>query len=169
MSELARSSSELDDSLATNPKLRPEPKLSGRGLMLALGAACLFPLVGLTGYAIMVGGASDKPLPVEVSVEPRPIPVPNTRTMVEAEAVVIRNRADFAIPRVTIDLNGQYFLHRDPPLEVGEELVLPTAIFSTKSNQRWEPGAYPLTEINVTGQLPSGARGVLELEFDPPR
>lgn len=149
------------------PRLRPEPKLTGRGLFVALGLACLLPLGGLTIYAVLVGGAFDKPLPVEVRVDRLPVPLPESDTQVVADVVVLKNLADFDIPRVTIDLNGQYFLHRDAPLKAGEELVLPQSIFCTKSNQRWEPGAYPLTEINVTGQLPSRSRGVLELELDP--
>lgn len=148
-------------------RLRPEPKLTGRGLSLALALACLLPLIGLTAYAVVVGGTTDKPLPVEVSVDRRPVAVPGGQAQIVTDVIVLRNLADFDIPRVTIDLNGQYFLHRDSPLRAGEELVLPQRIFSTKSNQRWEPGEYPLTEINVTGQLPSKSRGVLEWEANP--
>ena len=146
---------------------RLEPRLSSRGLTLALLAACLLPLISLSIYAIIVGGTRDKPLPVIVEIGRRPDPVPDGSGAVLTEVVIIRNLADFEIPRLTIDLNGQYFLHREKPLEIGEELVLPQQIFSTKSNQRWQPGTYPITEINVTGQLPSRARGVFI--FEPPK
>jgi hypothetical protein len=147
------------------PALRPEPKLSGRGLTTALLLACFLPLAGLSIYAIIVGGAFDKPLPVEVEVGKRMVPIAEGGGAVLADVVIIRNLSDHDIPRLTIDLNGQYFLHQDKPLTVGEELVLPQAIFSTKSNQRWNPGDYPLKEINVTGQLPTKGRGVLEVNF----
>lgn len=148
-------------------RLRSEPRLGARGLTFALLAACLIPLCGLSIYAIIAGGAYDKPLPVEVAIDVRPVELASGGGAVLAPVVVIRNLADFEIPRLTIDINGQYFLHQDAPLQVGEELVLPQEIFSTKSNQRWKPGAYPITEINVTGQLPSRARGVLEWENSP--
>ncbi len=148
-------------------RLRSGPKLGARGLTLSLLAACLIPLSGLSIYAIVAGGAYDKPLPVEVAIDVRPVELASGGGAVLAPVVVIRNLADFEIPRLTIDLNGQYFLHQDAPLRVGEELVLPQEIFSTKSNQRWKPGVYPITEINVTGQLPSRARGVLEWANHP--
>lgn len=141
---------------------RPEPKLSGRGLTLLLLLVCLLPLAVLTGYAVMHGPATDKSLPVEVEIGKRPVMLASGEGAVLADVVVIRNQADYAIPNLTIDLNSQYFLYQHQPLQVGEELVLPQEIFSTKSNQRWVPGRYPLTEINVTGRLPSGARGVIE-------
>ncbi|WP_235934759.1 hypothetical protein [Candidatus Laterigemmans baculatus] len=143
---------------------RPEPKLSGRGLTLALLLACILPLIALTGYAILHGPATDKSLPVEVEVTKRPIPVASGEGALLTDVIVVRNKADFDIPNLTLDLNSQYFLYQDSPLKAGEELVLPQRIFSTKSNQRWVPGRYPLTEVNVTGRLPSGARGVLEVE-----
>lgn len=152
----------------SEPTLRKEPRLSGTGLTLALLAACLLPLSGLTIYAIIAGGAYDKPLPVSVELAMRPVPVANGSGSVLTEVIIIRNQAEFDIPRLTIDLNGQYFLHREKPLLVGEELVLPQRIFSTKSNQRFDPDTYPITEVNVTGQLPNRSRGVLELEFDSP-
>jgi hypothetical protein len=146
--------------------IRPEPRLSGRGLTLSLLLACFVPLLGLTIYAIIAGGAFDKPLPVTVSIDRRLVPMMGIDGAVMADVVVINNQSDQEIPRLTIDLNGQYFLHQDKPLGPREELVLPQAIFSTKSNQRWVPGKYPLTEVTVTGQLPSRSRGVLE--YHPP-
>jgi hypothetical protein len=44
--------------------------------------------------------------------------------------------------------------------------VFPQQIFATKSNQRWVPGRYALTEITVTAKLPSGRRGVKIVELD---
>lgn len=142
------------------------PTLSRRGLTLLFIAAFLLPLIALTVYAMLFGRASDRPLPVEATVGRRPVITRGGEGAVTHDVVVIRSRADFDIPKLTIDLNGQYFLHRDSPLKAGEELVLPQQIFATKSNQRFFPGRYPITEINVTGQLPSGARGVAEFRFE---
>lgn len=146
-------------------RTRPEPKLSGLGLTLALLLACFLPLGGLTIYAVIAGGAHDNPLPVAVTAEQRMIPRTDGLGAVPADVIVIKNLSDHEIPRLTIDLNGQYFLHQDAPLKVGEELVLLQEVFATKSNQRWEPGAYPLKEINITGQLPTKGRGVLEVRL----
>lgn len=147
-------------------KTRPEPKLSGQGLTLALLLACILPLSGLSIYAVIAGGAFDKPLPVEVEVGRRALPVANGEAAVMDDVLIIRNLSDDAIPRLTIDINGQYFLHQEKPLGAGEELVLRQAAFATKANQFWVPGKYPITEINVTGQLPSKSRGVLEVAFE---
>lgn len=147
---------------------RPAPTLSGRGLTLLLLLACLLPLLVLTLYAIFYGRASDQPLPVEVEVGKRPVELASGEGSILADVVVVRNKAEFDIPNLTLDLNGQYFLYQDRPLEAGEELVLPQQIFMTKSSQQWVPGRYPLTEVNVTGRLPSGARGVIEYEVPPP-
>ena len=146
--------------------LRPTPILSGKGLTAALLLACFLPLLGLTIYAIVVELPYDRELPVTIEVGQRPVPVPGGGAAIITDVVILKNTADYDIPRITIDLNGQYFLHRDKPLGAKEELVLPQQIFSTKSNQRWVPGAYPLTSINVTGQLPSKARGVLEVKYE---
>lgn len=128
-------------------------------------AAFVLPLSVLTVYTLMFGRASDRPLPVEVTTERRLVTTRNGEGAVARDVVVIRSEAEFDIPNLTVDLNGQYFLHRQSPLEAGEELVLPQQIFATKSNQRFVPGRYPITEVNVTGRLPSGARGVAEFSF----
>jgi hypothetical protein len=128
--------------------------------------AFVVPLTALTTYAMLFGRASDRPLPVDVQIERRPVTTRGGEGAVMTDVVVIHNEAAFAIPNLTIDLNGQYFLHRRSPLEADEELILPQQVFATKSNQRFEPGSYPITEVNVTGRLPSGARGVAEIGFD---
>lgn len=133
---------------------------------MALLLVCLLPLCGLTIYAVVADRAADKSLPVRVDFGKRPVEVPGGEAAIVTDVLILTNLANFSIPRITIDINGQYFLHRDAPLAIGEELVLPQQIFSTKSNQRWVPGRYPITEINVTGQLPSKARGVLKIEYD---
>lgn len=146
---------------------RPAPRLSARGLTASLLLACLLPLAGLTLYAVVYGRASDHPLPVDVEVGKRPVELPSGQGAIWTDVVVLKNRAEFDIPNLTLDLNGQYFLHQHRPLEAGEELILPQQIFMTKSSQPWVPGRYPLTEVNVTGRLPSGARGVIEYHVPP--
>jgi hypothetical protein len=155
-----------DDPRFESPRsIAPAPRLSARGLFLALGAVCLFPLITLSVYAIVFGKASEYKLPVAVLVDRRPLPTVDGKAQVLDDVVVIQSQVDFDIPNVTVNLNGQYFLYQDKPLAAGEELVVRQAAFATKSNQRWVPGRYPLDEITVTGKLPSGARGVTEVQF----
>lgn len=158
----------VDDRLAHQPprSISPAPRLSGKALTAALLAACLLPLLAISIYAALFGRAADHDLPVRVKLDRRPVDAMGSQGAVLADVVVIENLARHEIPNVTIDLNGQYFLYQNSPLAVGETLVLPQTVFSTKSNQRFEPGLYPITEVTVTGRLPSGARGVAEVPFD---
>lgn len=145
--------------------IAPAPQLSSRGLFAALATVCLVPLFALSLYAIVFGKASEHGLPVEILIDRRPIPTIDGSAKLMDDVVVVRNEADFAIPNITMNLNGQYFLYQDQPLAVGETLVLRQAAFATKSNQRWVPGRYAITDVTVTGKLPSGARGVKEVAF----
>lgn len=154
--------STTDEPLTHRPprSIAPAPRLSGWALTLALLAACLVPLTALSLYAIFFGRAADKPLPVRVTLDHRPLETADGRGALLTAVVVIENLADHPIPNMTADLNGQYFLYRDSPLDVGQTIVVPQNVFATKSNQRFVPGRYPITEVNVTGRLPSGARGI---------
>lgn len=148
--------------------IAPTPRLGGWGLTLALLATCLVPLTGLSLYAVFFGRAADRPLPVRITVDRVPIETADGRAALLTDVIRIENLADHAIPNVTADLNGQYFLYRDSPLSVGETIVIPQNVFATKSNQRFAPGRYPIEVIHVTGRLPSGARGVAEAQFPRP-
>jgi hypothetical protein len=135
-------------------------------LTLLLITACLVPLFGLTIYAAFFGRASDADLNVEVTVGKAPVESLGGQGAILTDVVTITNLNDYELPNLTVDLNGQYFLHRHSPVGVGERLVLPQQIFATKSNQRWVPGRYALTKINVTAKLPSGRRGVRVVRFE---
>ena len=151
---------------AASPSLAPTAKLSPKTLTLLLIATCLVPLITLSGYAILFGKASDAPLDVEVVVAKEPVEAVGGQGAILTDVVVIRNLTDHELPNLTMNLNGQYFLYRDSPVLPGERLVFPQSIFATKSNQRWVPGRYPLTKINVTAKLPSGKRGVKIVKYD---
>lgn len=138
----------------------PAARLSSRALSVLLLLTCLIPLVALSGYAALFGKARDAPLEVEVSVVKEPVEVVGGQAAILTDAIVIQNLTDYELPNLTIDLNGQYFLHRQSALAPRERLVFPQQIFATKSNQRWVPGRYPITKISVTAKLPSGRRGV---------
>ena len=135
-------------------------------LTFLLVSSCLVPLIGLSVYAAFFGRPSDAPLDVKVTVGHEPVEAFGSQGAVLTEVVTIENLTGHELPNLTVDLNGQYFLHRQSPVAVGERLVLPQQIFATKSNQRWVPGTYPLTEINVTAKLPSGRRGVKIVSFE---
>ncbi|SRR6056297_1029875 len=148
--------------------MRPGPALSSRALTLALLATCFLTLTMLFVYAIFYGRGHDKALPVKVSLDRRPVAVVGGEGAMMTDVLIVENLTDDELPRVTLDLNGQYYLYRDKPLGPREELVLPQEIFKTKSNLMFVPGRYPITEVNVTAQLPGGARGVAEVQFPAP-
>jgi hypothetical protein len=154
-----------DASRAMPHSLAPAPKLTGRAFTLLLLSTCFVPLIGLTVYATFFGRASDADLPVDVGVGVEPIETVGGQGAILTEVIWLKNNFDRDLPNLTIDLNGQYYLYRQSPLKPGERLVLPQQIFSTKSNQRWVPGRYPITEINVTAKLPSGRRAVKTIEY----
>ncbi|MEO9592283.1 hypothetical protein [Rhodopirellula bahusiensis] len=158
--------SESDPEVHEPPRsIAPTPQLSTRGLFLALATVCFVPLFGLSLYAVIFGKASEHELPVEILIDRRPLLTIEGNSKLLDDVVVVTNEADFEIPNITMNLNGQYFLYQDKPLAVGETLVLRQAAFATKSSQFWVPGRYPITEITVTGKLPTGARGVKEVQF----
>lgn len=148
------------------PPVAPTAKLSAKTLTLLLVATCLAPLITLSGYAMFYGKASDAPLDVAVTIGKEAVEAIGGQGAMLADVVVIENLTDHELPNLTVNLNGQYFLYRDSPVMPGERLVFPQSIFATKSNQRWVPGRYALTKINVTAKLPSGKRGVKIVKFE---
>lgn len=151
---------ETSQSVSSVPTLSPAPRLSGRGFTWLLLLTCFVPLIGLSVYAAYFGRVSDTELPVEVGVGSEPVQAAGGQGAILTDVLWLQSRSDVDLLNVTIDINGQYFLYRQAPLRAGERLVLPQQIFSTKSSQRWVPGRYRITEINVTAKLPSGRRGV---------
>lgn len=145
----------------------PGIKLSGRGLTVLMFSVIFTTMSILITGTILMGRAADKPLPVDVTIGNRMMPVADGSGAVMTEVVVIENNSEAEIPNLDISINKQYFLYQGTPLKEGDELVVPQAIFSTKSNQRYDCKKYPVTKIIVTGKLPSGARGVFEKKFQP--
>jgi hypothetical protein len=143
--------------------IAPTLRLSRLGLVLSL---LTMVAVGLSVYAIFPDSVGGPSLPVEVRLDHQPVETANGTGAVVTEVVVISNLADHEIPRLSLDINGQYLLFRDSPLAGGETLVLPQRVFTDKrSSQRFNPSKYDVEDVTVTGQLPSGARGVTRFEF----
>lgn len=128
-------------------------------------AACLLPLIGLSGYSIWHGKPHDAALDIEVLVGYEPIELADGRGAILADSIVLTNPSAHPLPNVTVEINGQYFLYCDSAIQPGERLVLPQSHFTTKSNRRWVPGRQPIESVTVTAKLPSGKRGVRVLEF----
>lgn len=145
--------------------LAPAPRLSGRGFTLLLILTCLLPLIGLSVYTALFSRAHDTPLAIEIGTSKEPVEAAGGQGAIMTDVIWIESHFDSDLSNVTIDLNGQYFLYRQSPLLAGERLTLPQQIFSTKSSQRWIPGRYPISEINVTAKLPSGRRAVKTVLF----
>ena len=90
----------------------------------------------------------------------------NGQGPVATEVVIVKNLEPFEIPRLSIEINGQYLLFRDAPLLANEELILPQQVFTDKrSSQRFNPRKYEVEDVVVTGQLPSGSRGVIKVDY----
>jgi hypothetical protein len=148
----------------SNPNIAPTLQLSRLGLILSLLAMVA---VGLSVYALFPESVGGPSLPVEVRLDRQPVETANGMGAVITEVVVVSNLTEFDIPRLSLDINGQYLLFRDSPLGKGQTLVVPQRVFTDKrSSQRFNPSKYDIEEITVTGQLPSGARGVTRFEFE---
>ena len=145
----------------------PTMRLSSRGLTIALFSMAV---VGLGVYAMFPDSVGGPPLPVTAAIERQPIETTGGQGALLTEVVVVQNQADHEIRRLSIEINGQYLLFQNSPLAVAEKLVLPQRVFTDKrSSQRFNPDKYQVEEIIVTGQLPSGARGVSKFEFAEPQ
>lgn len=145
------------------PTVSPTVRLSRRGLIVSLLSMVGF---GLAVYSVFPESVGGPPLPVAVMLDQRPVETVSGQGAVVTEVVVVKNLTAHAIPHLSLDINGQYLLFRETPLEVDEDLVLPQRVFTDKrSSQRFDPSRYEVEDVVVTGQLPSGARGVSKFEF----
>ena len=102
-------------------RVAPTLQLSRRGLIYSLLAMVV---VGLSVYAIFPESVGGPPLPVNVTVGEQPVELSSGGIAKLTQVVVIENLSDNEIPRLGIEINGQYLLHRDSPLPVREPLVL---------------------------------------------
>lgn len=145
------------------PTVAPTLRLSRTGLLVSLA---MMVLAGLSVYALFPESVGGPPLPVRVELDLQPVETVSGGGAMVTEVVVITNLSDHEIRKLSIDINGQYLLYRDPALQIGESLVLPQSVFTDKrSSQRFNPSKYPVEDVTVTGQLPGGARGVSKFEF----
>ncbi len=154
-----------DDAFDPPQSIAPVPQLSTRGFFIALALVCLIPLTILSTHAVLYGTATEHSLPVRASIDRRPSSAQDGQSRVLEDVIVVENEADFAIPNLAIDLNGRYFLYHDKPLAAGETLVLPQTVFTNRTSQRWVPGHHRVKTITIMGKLPSGARGVTEIDY----
>lgn len=146
-----------------NQKVAPTLQLSRTGLVASLAA--MFGL-GLSVYAIFPESVGGPELPVLVIVDKLPVVTTGGKGAVITDVVVIENLSDHEIPKLTLDINGQYLYLQNSPMQPRETLQFPQRMFTDKrSSARFEPSKYTVEDIVVTGQLPSGARGVSTFEF----
>lgn len=146
------------------PKIAPTTRLTRTGLIASLLAMVA---AGLAVYSLFPSSVGGPPLPVQVTLDNQPVITVSGKGAVMTEVVVIENLSDHEIAKLTIDINGQYLLLQNSPLQIGETLTLPQRVFTDKrSSQRFEPSKYEVEDVVVTGQLPSGARGVSKFDFE---
>jgi hypothetical protein len=157
---------QFNDAMTNNndSKLAPNLRLSRVGLITTLAAMVI---CGLSVYALFPESVGGPPLPVRASIEMLPVETTSGKGAMVTEVVVVENLTDAEIGKLTIDINGQYLYLQNSPLGPREKLVMPQRTFTDKrSSARFDPVKYPVEDITVTGQLPSGARGVSKFEFD---
>ncbi len=146
------------------PSVAPTLKLSRRGLVFSLLAAAI---AGLSVYATFPESVGGSPLPVDVRIDRQPVATADGVGAVITGVLVVQNLSDHEIPKLTIKINRRYLLIRDSPLQEKERIVIPLQVFTDKrSSQRYDPLTNPPQELLVTGQLPSGARGLRHFDFD---
>jgi hypothetical protein len=151
----------------SRPSVAPTLQLSRGGLIVSLLAMVA---TGLGVYALFPESVGGPPLPVEVRLDRQPVETPGGSGAVVTDVVVVDNVSDHDIPRLSLEINGQYLLMRQSPLAKGESVVLPQRVFTDKrSSQRFDPTTYDVQEVTVSGQLPSRARGMSRFEFDGER
>lgn len=127
--------------------------------------------LGLAVYATFPDSVGGPPLPVAVELTKAPVDSPGIEPTGNAgqfvtDVIAVTNPNEFDIGRLTVDINGQYLYLQSGPLAAGETLIAPLRMFTDKrSSQRYRPDKYPPEDVVVTGQLPSGARGVTKFDL----
>ena len=156
--------SESPVQLANHSAVAPRLHLSRRGLCTCL---LLMVAAGLSVYAMFPERVGGPPLPVGVEIGKGVMPTADGAGKLLTEVIVLTNLTDHPIPRFSIEINDQYLLIRDAPLAAKERLELPQRVFTDKrSNHRFNPIKYPVEAVTLTGQLPTGARGVTRFLFE---
>lgn len=145
-------------------RVAPTFQLSRRTLFAAF---CVMVTVGLGVYALFPDSVGGPPLPVTVTLDEAPIPTKGGENVaVLTKVVTVTSQLDQPIGHLAIILNGHYSITQASPLQPGESLTLPQAVFTDKrSSRRFDPDNQVVTEVLVRGQLPSRSRGVSKFEF----
>ncbi|TWU49746.1 hypothetical protein [Rubripirellula reticaptiva] len=169
MSETTNQDDSVENDLVQNrsvespPSVAPTMRLSRLGLIISLSSMVA---AGLAVYALFPSSIDGPPLPVEVQIGNEPVMTTSGVGAMVTEVVIVTNVSDHDIPKLTLDINGQYLLLQSSPLKVGETLTMPQSVFTDKrSSQRFDAFKYDVEDVTVTGQLPSGARGVSKFFF----
>lgn len=149
-------------------------QLTRKGMILAFAAMIG---LGLAVYGTFPDSVGGPPLPVSVELTKAPVETPTNSApnaggataaggQFVTDVLAVTNPNDFDIGRLTVDINGQYLYLQNGPLLAGETLIAPLRMFTDKrSSQRYRPDKYPPEDVVVTGQLPSGARGVTKFDL----
>ena len=157
----------LENELESDGRARsiaPSVQLSRTGLILSL---LVMAVVGLSVYALFPDQVGGPDLPVKVTLEWQPVIAKGNEGAVMTEVLIVENLLDHDLAKLTIDINGQYLYLQNSPLLAKERLVVPQRMFTDKrSSQRFNPDKYPVQDVAVTGQLPSGARGITQFDFE---
>ncbi|MEO1617329.1 MAG: hypothetical protein AAFV88_15875 [Planctomycetota bacterium] len=141
----------------------PGTQLS-RGSLIAAFAVMIG--VGLGVYSFFPESIGGAPLPVSVTLGKAPVPSAIGNMAVLTEVVQVTNESDDEIRNLMIKVNGHYWMTQASPLSAGETLILPQEVFTDKrSSRRFAPAIQVVTDVTVSGQLPSKSRGISKFTF----
>ncbi|MEM6468998.1 MAG: hypothetical protein AAF802_05465 [Planctomycetota bacterium] len=122
--------------------------------------------VGLGVYSVFPESIGGPDLPVHVTLGKSAVPSAVGKISVLTDVVEVTNTSEGQIGNLMIKLNGHYIMTQARPLASGETLTLPQEVFTDKrSSRRFDPKLQSVTEVTVSGQLPSKSRGISQFEF----
>ncbi len=98
---------ENDTNEGAATSVAPTLQLSRRGLILSLGSMVL---AGLGVYALFPASVGGPPLPVAVELDEQPMVTTGNHSVVVTEIVRVKNLTGHEIPKLSIEINGQYLL-----------------------------------------------------------
>lgn len=125
-------------------------------LTVLIAVMVLLPLALIAFLWNVVPTGGELELPGYVTIETK-----------EGERVlVLHNESQKPMTNIGISLNDAFHFYSPQVLDAGQEMNVALKAFARKFGQRYDPEAYPLTEVSIFARVGGGARGVLEHQGD---
>lgn len=131
-------------------------KLPRKWLTILIAIVVLLPLflIGFFWNTLPSGGEME--LPGYVTIE----------TKQGEKVLVVHNQSQEQMSHIGVSLNDAFHFYSPQVLDGGQEMAIALEAFSRKFGQRYDPEAYPLTEVGVFARIGGGKRGVLKHHGD---